>query len=158
MARIRIFSSTAIYLWAASFVAIGVVLVQHIAFPSRTEEIARSTARILGLLVVPILTATAAKSWYRLDRTGIFRWRTITGVVSLALTSAAWIPFAYGNILQIVRPGSTVFDLGLHWSATLSFCSLTAALLAGTLAGVARPQAAAAGVLLWAAVQSGVYF
>lgn len=133
-------------------------VVSHLVVPlPSTEDAIRSAAGIFGLVAVPPLVALAAGNWRHLRSSGgLAPWRSVLALASLTVTLGAWVLFSYVYMDRLLRPSTSAF-FNLDWSATLSYCSLLATVLAAALTGPARFQAMAASLLMLAWPHAHIY-
>ncbi len=148
---------SAVTILASTVVMGAVTYVQHLPVPGIVENTIRSLAGKLGLLAVPILIILACRTWLKSIRPELPSWRNGLGLSSIVILFATWLVFAAAPILRSVRP-STMQFLGFEWTATLLACTEAAALLGIALKGASRIQGFAAAVLMWAWLQSTIYF
>jgi len=134
--------------------------VQTVLVPGFVENAVRTCANLGGLITVPLLLILGFKDWLITSRVKLPAWRNGLALSSMVLPSVVWLSRISMSVVsanpQAIDHFPHVDPLGLL--ATLLNSNLLAGLLAIALAGTARLLVLAAVFLLWAALESGIYF
>ncbi len=150
-------STIAITISVAAVVA--VTCAQHLALPGKMETVIRRITDGFGLFAAPILIVLAYRGWARNVRPELPAWRNGLGLSSMVVVSLVWLLHTGTStfILGSIWRGPTLF-FGLEWIALLLSSNLAGLLLAIALRGGSRIQAIAAALLVWAYLESSIYF
>lgn len=149
--------SSILILVAAVAALVAVEYVQNRVVPGRLEIAIRSSNNYLGLLAVPLLVLLGCATWVKTTREKLPIWRNGLGLSSIFLLSCAWMVDLAARFARVLHPYQSSF-FNLDWLATILYSTLVAALLAIALKGTARLLIFSAAILLFAGLQSGVYF
>jgi hypothetical protein len=158
MKRAAVLRKSSILLLVASVAAlVAIEYVQHRVVPERMENAVRTSNSLLGLLVVPLLLLLGGATWVKTTREKLSIWGDGLGLSSIVLLSCAWMIDSAARLASAIRPYQSNF-FNLEWMATILYSTLLAALLAIALKGTARLLIFSAAILLFAGLQSGIYF
>jgi len=149
--------SSILILVAAVAALVAVEYVQNRIVPGRLEIAIRSSNNYLGLLAVPFLLLLGCATWVKTTRERLPIWRNGLGLSSIVLLSSVWMVDLAGRLASALHPYQSTF-FNLDWLATILYSTLVAALLAIALKGTARLLIFSAAILLFAGLQSGIYF
>lgn len=134
--------------------------VRTVRVPGFVEIAVRTYANLGGVFVVPVLLILGFRNWLITSRAKLPAWRNGLALSSMVLPSLVW---AMRISMSVVSAGPQpithfphVDPLGLL--ATLLYSNLLAAFLAIALTGRARLLVLSAVFLLWAGLESGIYF
>jgi hypothetical protein len=143
--------SILVFIVAISTIA-AMTYVQSVLVPGFVEIAVRTCANLGGLIAVPLLLILGFRDWLITARAKLPAWRNGLALSSMVLPSLVWL----GRISVFVVHLPHVDPLGLF--ATLLYSNLLAGLLAIALTGKARLLVLSAVFLLWAGLESGIYF
>jgi hypothetical protein len=134
--------------------------VQTVLVPSFVEVAVRTCANLGGLIAVPLLLIPGFRDWLITSRAKLPPWRNGLALSSMVLPSLVWLSRISMSVVFAgplhINHFPHVDPLGLL--ATLLYSSLLAGLLAIALTGKARLLVLSAVFLLWAGLESGIYF
>lgn len=141
-------------------VLIAVTYVQRVQVPGPVEIAVRMCSSLGGLLAVPILLALGFKNWLSTWRSKLPQWRNGLALSSMVLPSLVWVSrFVVSTVSVNPQFPDRFFHVDpLSMLATLLYSNLLAGLLAIALKGKSRLLVMSAVLLLWAGLQSGIYF
>src|SRR5690242_7381436 len=150
--------SVLVFIVAVATIA-AMTYVQTVLVSGFVEIAVRTCANLGGLIAVPVLLILGFRSWYKMSRAKMSAWRNGLALSSMVLPSLVWV----SRISMLVSAGPLAINhfphvdpLGLF--ATLLYSNLLAGLLAIALTGKARLLVLSAVFLLWACLESGIYF
>jgi hypothetical protein len=134
--------------------------VQTVLVPGFVEIAVRACANLGGLIAVPLLLTLGYRDWLITSRAKLPAWQNGLALSSMVLPSLAWLSRISMSVVsagpQPINHFPHVDPLGLL--ATLLYSNLLAGLLAIALTGRARLLVLSAVFLLWAGLESGIYF
>ena len=148
----------------ALIVAVAVLItmtyVQSVRVLGGVEIAVRTCASLGGLLVVPILLALGFKNWFSTWRLKLRPWRNGLALSSMVLPSLVWVSrFVVSTVSVNPQFPDRFFHVDpLSMLATLLYSNLLAGLLAIALKGKSRLLVTSAVLLLWASLESAIYF
>jgi hypothetical protein len=129
---------------------IAMLYVQRVRVPGPIETTVRICTSLASLLGVPILLTLGFKSWLSGWRSKLPPWRNGLALSSMVLPSLVWV--------SNPQFGARFFHVDPGMFATLVTANLLTGLLAIALRGKSRLFVVSAVLLLWAGLQSGIYF
>lgn len=144
--------------FGSSVILAAVLIVQRGVLYGVMEVTVRLTASALGLFAVPIFLALAFRDWRARRRAGLSLWRSGFGLSSILVLSAAWLIYWSTALLAWSGALKGVGASGLEWMSLVLGCCLLGLPLAIALRGNSRPQTISAALLMYASVQSSIYF
>jgi hypothetical protein len=135
--------------------------VQTVPIGGFVEIAVRTCANLGGLIAVPILLILGFRGWLMTSRAKLPAWRNGLALSAMVLPSLVWLSRI--SMVSIVSAGAQPIHHFPHvdplgWLATLLYSNLLAGLLAIALTGKARLLVLSAVFLLWAGLESGIYF
>jgi hypothetical protein len=136
---------------------ISVYYVQYRTVPARVEIGIRSTAAYSGLLGVPILLALSYRAWSRGGSSELSMWRRRAGLVSISIALLSWLMLALA-FLAPAAPSDVQRTFRFDLVPTPLFSAALTMLVALALDGLSRMEGLAAALLLWAWLQSSLFF
>lgn len=136
---------------------VAVTFVQTRVLPGTAEVTIRTYVGVFSLFCVPLFSTLAYREWVKFIRAKLSNWRNGLGLASIVIVWSIWLSAVALQILRSISPQSVGF-VNLDWIAMFLYSTLAAALLALALRGTSRIQAVGAAVLMWAWLQTGVYF
>src|SRR5438105_14356998 len=136
---------------------VALTYVQHHRVPGKAENAVRLISSSSSLVVVPILVCLAYLKWHRLLRTEMPTWRNGLALSSVVLLACIW-GFSAALLLSATLWRHLTESFILNWFATLLDGTLVAGLLALLLRGSPRIYLIASSLLMWACLQSQIYF
>jgi|SRR5215472_1124564 len=148
---------------AAMTTMAAMTYVQNTHVPAPVEIALRSFANLGGLFAVPVTLVLGSRNWFTVSRSESPAWRNGLALSAIVLTSLVWVSHLTINTVSAgPYPVNHVFHvdpLSLPvLFATLLYSTLLAGLLAFSMKGKCRLLVLSAVTLLWAGLQSGVYF
>lgn len=150
--------SVLVFIVAVATIA-AMTYVQTVLVPGFVE-IAVRTCATLADYAVPVLLILGFRSWYKMSRAKMSAWRNGLALSSMVLPSLVWVSRISMSVVSAgplaINHFPHVDPLGLL--ATLLYSNLFAGLLAIALTGKARLIIWSSVLLLWACLESGVYF
>jgi hypothetical protein len=134
--------------------------VQNVLVPGFVEIAVRTCANLGGLIAVPVLLILGLRSWYKMSRAKMSAWRNGLALSSMVLPSLVWVSRIS---MSVVSAGPLAINHFPHVDpldlfATLLYSNLLAGLLAIALPGKARLIIWSSVLLLWAGLESVIYF
>jgi hypothetical protein len=151
--------SVLVFVVAVATIA-GTTYVQTVLVPGFVEIAVRTCANLGGLIAVPVSLILGFRSWYMMLRAKMSAWRNGLALSSMVLPSLVWVSRMSMSVVSAgplaINHFPRVDPLGLL--ATLLYSNLLAGLLAIALTGKARLIIWSSVLLLWAGLESGVYF
>ena len=148
-----------VFIFAISTIA-AMTYVQTVLVPGFVEIAVRTCANLGGLIAVPLLLILGFRDWRKTSRAKLPAWRNGLALGSMVLPSLVWLIRSSMSVVsagpQPINHLPHVDPLGLF--ATLLYSNLLAGLLAIALTGKARLLVLSAVFLLWAGLESGIYF
>ena len=134
--------------------------VQNTLVPGFVEIAVRTGANFGGLFAVPVLLILMFRGWYEMSRPKLPTWRNGLALSSMVLPLLVWL-FRFSIPLvsaapQLINHFPHVDPLGFF--ATLLYSNLLAGLLAFALTGKTRLLGWSCVLLLWAGLESNIYF
>jgi hypothetical protein len=148
-----------VFIVAISTIA-AMTYVQSALVPRFVEIAVRTCANLGGLIAVPLLLILGFRDWLITSRAKLPAWRNGLALSSMVLPSLVWLSHISMSVmsagLQPINHFFHVDPLGLF--ATLLYSNLLAGLLAIALTGKARLLVLSAVFLIWAGLESGIYF
>jgi hypothetical protein len=149
--------SVLVFVVAVATIA-AMTYVQTVLVPGFVEIAVRTCANLAGLIAVPVLLLLGFRSWYKMSRAKMSAWRNGLALSSMVLPSLVWV-----SRISMLSAGPLAINhfphvdpLGLF--ATLLYSNLLAGLLAIALMGKGRLLVLSAVFLLWAGLESRIYF
>jgi hypothetical protein len=152
--------SSILVLITAVAVQLAVGYVQHRLVSARLEIAVRTCATLLGFWGSPLLLFLGGRTWVRTTRKELSGWRNALGLSSMTLVSAVWMIRFGMHILDAIHKNAKLPELffNLDWMAILLYSTMLATLLALALKGTARRAIFSAALLMWASLESSIYF
>jgi hypothetical protein len=134
--------------------------VQTVLVPGFVEIAVRTCASLGGLIAVPLFLTLGFRDWLLTSRAKLPAWRNGLALSSMVLPSLVWLSHIS---MSVVSAGPLPINHFPHVDsldliATLLGSNLLAGLLAIALTGKARLLVLSAVILLWAGLESGIYF
>jgi len=142
-------------------VMVAMTYVQNTLVRGSVEIAVRTCANLGGLIAVPILLAFGFKDWLLRWRSKLPAWWNGLALSSVVLPSLVWVGRFFESTVSVNSPfADSRFHVDpLSLLATFLYSNLLALLLAIVfLKGKSRLLVASAVFLLWAGLQSGIYF
>lgn len=148
-----------VFIFAISTIA-AMTYVQSVRVPGFIEIAVRTCANLGRLIAVPPLLILGFRDWLIMSRAKSPAWHNGLALSSMVLPSLVWLSSLSMSVVsaapQPISHFPHVDPLGLL--ATLLYSNLLAGLLAIALRGKARLLVLSAVFLLWAGLESGIYF
>ena len=114
---------------------------------------------ITALVAVPCLTFMAYRSWAKLCRQELPRWRSALGMTSIGVTLMSWVSLVILALLALSpRTGFKANFFSPDWMPPIALLNLAGASLAFALRGASRIEAIAAGLLMLTAWLTSVVY